>query len=268
MSVEEREMVDVRREAPAKAEPVSKRGVTAVYADELDGLRAEGPTVDVPADVRKKAREFTDTYMSDLTARVENYLDGLAAQSRRRTSPERGAGGQEIGEPTHFGYVYWDLITIAPIQFIGLPPYQPSKIIASGEAALLLAVLFINPASNIFNPISATTILGGRQFRVRFEQIDLSNVANGPDFTFTGTFPSPAPVISLFPVFFVAPSPGPNPQLIETNVTADITDLAQPFAAFATNHLDLDEDPGFLGIPPVPPQLQHDIPLRYLVYSK
>jgi hypothetical protein len=134
--------------------------------------------------------------------------------------------------------------------------------------ALVLAVLFINPASNIFNPISATTILGGRDFRVRFEQVDLTNVSNGPDFTFVGTFPATAPVITFFPFFFVAPNPGANPQLIETNVTADITNLAQPFAAFATNHLDLDEDPGFLGIPPVPPQLQYDIPLRYLVYSK
>ena len=71
-----------------------------------------------------------------------------------------------IGEPTHRLRVL-DLISISPIQFVNLPPYQPSKIIASNELALFQAVLFINPATNIFNPISATTILGGRDFRVR-----------------------------------------------------------------------------------------------------
>ena len=129
-------------------------------------------------------------------------------------------------------------------------------------------MLFINPATNIFNPISATTILGGRNFRVRFEQVNLTTVTDGPDFTFTGTFPSPAPSLTFFPVFIVAPDPGQNSHLIEQNVTADITDIAQPFAAFATNHLDVDSDPGFLNVPPQPPQFQHDIPLRYLIYRK
>jgi hypothetical protein len=149
-----------------------------------------------------------------------------------------------------------------------LPPYQPSKIIASGEVSLFLAVLFINPTTNANNPLPGTTVLGNRGFRIRFEQIDLTNVTAGPAFTFVGTFPATAPVLSLFPVLFVAPDPGVNPRLVEQNVTADITDMAQPFAAFATNVVDVDEDPGFLGIPPVGPRLEHDVPLRPLIYRK
>ena len=51
-------------------------------------------------------------------------------------------------------------------------------------------------------------------------------------------------------VFSLAtPNPGPDPALIEANVTVDIVDPAQPYAAFATNFLDVDNDPGFLGVP-------------------
>jgi hypothetical protein len=259
MTTNEKEMV-VRagRSAAAAAEaPARPSMVETSTVDELD-VRMEGPKVDVPGEIEERAQAWMDDYRAKLTAQTENYLEELR---RLQATPT-------IGEPEHLGYVYWDLLTISPIQFTALPPYQPSKIIASNEPVLFLAVLFINPATNIFNPISATTILGGRNFRVRFEQVNLTDVTNGPDFTFTGTFPSPAPSLVFFPVFIVAPDPGPNSRLIEQNVTADITDLAQPFAAFATNHQDIDSEPGFLGVPPQPPQLQHDIPLRYLVYSK
>ena len=77
-----------------------------------------------------------------------------------------------------------------------------------------------------------------------------------------------APSLTFFSIFIIAPDPGQNPRLVELNATADIVDIAQPFAAFATNHLDIDSDPGFLNVPPQPPQFQHDIPLRYLIYRK
>jgi hypothetical protein len=257
-TTEQEMVVRARRpEGVAAEERVRPARVSALTAEELDA-KMDGPKVDVAAEIEESARLWIDDYRAKLTAQTEQYLAELA----------RLQAVAPIGEPVHLGYVYWDLLTISPIQFIALPPYQPSKIIASNEVALFLAVLFINPATNIFNPISATTILGGRGFRVRFEQVNLTDVTDGPDFTFTGTFPSPAPSLSFFPVFIVAPDPGQNPRLIEQNVTADITDLAQPFAAFATNHQDIDSEPGFLNVPPQPAQLQHDIPLRYLVYSK
>ena len=239
--------------------PVNK-GVSAMTAEEL-GVQTTGMQVEVPSDVQDKANMWIEAYKARLGGQVEAYL--------ARQSATNGAAPQpQAGEPVHVGYPYGDLLSISPSQFIGLPPYLPNRIIASGEVGLLLSVLFINPATNVNNPISATTILGGRGFRIRFEQINLTDVTNGPDFTFVGTFPSPAPVISIFPVFFVAPNPGANPRLMEVNVTADITDLAQPFAAFATHHLDIDSEPGFLNVPPVGPELQHDIPLRYLIYAK
>jgi len=54
----------------------------------------------------------------------------------------------------------------------------------------------------------------------------------------------------------------------EANVTFDIVDKAQPYAAFATSFIDVDSDPGFLFVPPAPPGWRHDLPNRYLVYEK
>ena len=70
------------------------------------------------------------------------------------------------------------------------------------------------------------------------------------------------------PDCFAAPNPGVNPRLMELNVTADVTFPLQPWAAFATNHFDLDNDPAFLGIPGTGPGWRHGQPLRYLVYPK
>ena len=239
--------------------------IIAATAEEL-GMTFESsePRVEVPSDVQELVNAWTDSYKGFLVDRTENYVRQLAARQENK----RNGAGPEAGEPVHFGYTYWDLITISPLQFISLPPYQPQKIVASGELAFLQAVMFINPATNIFNPISATTQLGGRTFRVRFEQINLTDVTNGPDFAFVGVFPSPAPSLIFFTVPFVAPNPGLNPRLIELNVTADIMNPAQPFAAFSTWQLDVDSEPGFLGLPDTPSEFQHDIPMRYLIYPK
>ena len=40
----------------------------------------------------------------------------------------------DTGEPTTLGqYVAFDVAATSPIQFTGLPPYQPGKVIADGE---------------------------------------------------------------------------------------------------------------------------------------
>lgn len=257
MAVKMEEMV-VRAGADAPAAEGAPQ-ISAMTADEL-GAKLEGPQVAVSADVQAAANAVIESYKTRASAMVARQMAKLAKASEEAPA--------ELGEPTHLGYVYWDLLSISPIQFIGLPPYAPGKIIASGEPALFLAVLFINPATNVFNPLAGTTVLGGRGFRVRFEEIDLTNVTNLPAFTFTGVFPPTAPVISFFPVFIIAPDPGVNPRLVEQNVTADITDIAQPFAAFATNVLDVDSDPAFPPVPPTGPGFEHDIPLRYLIYRK
>ena len=266
MATTEQEMVvrGGRPEAAAAEERMKPARVLTALAEELD-VRMEGSKVDVPAETEEAARAWIDDYRAKLTGQTENYLDRQADYFAELASRQVAT----IGEPTHLGYVYWDLISISPIQFVNLPPYQPSKIIASNELALFQAVLFINPATNIFNPISATTILGGRDFRVRFEQVNLTDRDERAGLHLhLGRSPRPLPRSRSSRCSSSRPTPGKTPRLIEQNVTADITDIAQPFAAFATNHLDVDSDPGFLNVPPQPPQFQHDIPLRYLIYRK
>jgi hypothetical protein len=66
------------------------------------------------------------------------------------------------------------------------------------------------------------------------------------------------------------PNPGPDPRLIEANVTVYVDLPGQPFAAFATNFYDIDNDPGFPFLPPIPPESsgwRYDLPNRYLVYG-
>lgn len=238
----------------------ARQTVYAALAADLDVESTPGPQVS--RDIQDKAQGFIDDYIASLVERTEARVQALTA---RRPRPKDGAMPL-AGEPTVGNFPYWDLFTVGPVQFIGPPPWRPSKIIASGELALVLAVLFINPL-NAPGPAPAPTIqLGARGFRIRFEGIDLTNVADGPDFTDVGVFPPVAPAISVFPHFFIAPDPGVNPMLVELNCTADITVPGQPFAAFSTNHLDIDSEPPFLIVPGTPPQLQHDIPMRYLVY--
>lgn len=237
-------------------------GITTATAEEL-GLHVEGASNKIPEHIQDRVDAWLENYKGYLVERTEEYLYRSAARqdTLHRVAPE-------AGEPVHMNYVYWDMMMIGPIQFSSLPPYRPSKIVGSDEFAMLFGVLFVNPAVDIFNPIPATNILGGRGFRVRFEQINLSDVSNGPDITFTGTFPAVAPVITFFPVVLPTNNPGPNPRLMEVNCTADITNANQPFAVFGTWHLDIDTQPSWLSIPGTSPNLEHDVPMRYLVYPK
>ena len=159
-------------------------------------------------------------------------------------------------------------LTAGPIQFFGNPPYRPSKIIAAGEATLMFGVVWINPANGPGGSWPGTVVLGGRNYRVRFESINLSHVTNEPVWGRSGAFGNPANQIYIFPWWRTWPDPGVTPNLYETTFTVDIVETGQPMAAFSTWHLDLDREPGFLGRPPVDPQWQYDIPARFLVYRK
>lgn len=229
----------------------------------LEGAMAttpEGEQVPVPAEILAKAQSVIDSYTSTMMAKVTDHIERRA---------------QGIGEEQSGPYNAFDLAVLSPIQFVSNPPYQPHKIIAGGEFTFVLGYIWTNPTVDIahgfLNPASQQ--LSWRPYRVRFEQIDLTNVVNGPDHTVTGTFGGPA--ASLTPVwwFFVAPTPGVNPRLMELNVTADVTVGAMPWAAFATNFYDVDSDLGF-GLPFLPampstgPGWRNGQPLRYLVYTK
>jgi hypothetical protein len=166
------------------------------------------------------------------------------------------------------GYQYWNCLTMGPVQFMADPPYRPNNIIAAGEPTLMLGVLWINPANGPGGSLPGTIVLGGRNYRVRFETVNLSDVTNGSDQLFTGAFSNPASTIGIFPWWFAPADPGPNPKLYETYLTADITQTGQPFAAFSSWHYNASTEPAFLGLPATGPGWQQDRPARYLVYRR
>jgi hypothetical protein len=224
------------------------------------------PTIsplDLPA--AEKARMWAEDRLVLLKAATERRLIERATRN--------GHGGLEIGEPTVGAYVAFDVACTSPIQFTGLPPYQPSKIIAAGEDAFIVAFLFVNPTVDVASgfAVPPTTQLANRNFRVKLEEMNVSDVTVGGNASTplqTGTFGAPADTLTFF-VFQLSPGdPGPNPKLFEANVVVDIDGAVQPYAAFATNFLDIDDDPGFLFVPPTPPGFRHETPNRYLVYSK
>jgi hypothetical protein len=246
-----------RLDAPRLDAPKAAPRVVSVTAQSL-GVE---PQVEVPAG----AEEWRQSAERALMEKVEAYASRMDA--RHRSGEDKAA----LGEPTVGTYVALDVLAYSPIQQITFPPYEPSRIIAAGEDAIIWALVFINPTVDVAQgfAIPATVQLGGRQMRVRLEQVNLSDLTNGPDQTFAFTLPAPAPSLIWLPFQFTATDPGVNPDLFEANVTVDIVDPVQPYAAFATHHVSVDADPGFLDIPPQPGwQLLHNIPMRYLVYRR
>lgn len=234
----------------------ARRGITAVTAEEL-GAELSGPVADVPEDMKEEVETFLEGYKAFLAERVSANV--------QRARAARGAG-PEAGGPiaTPSGEELWDIFPLSPIQVLAAPlAFPPGQIIRSGEICLLAAVLFINP-NPIFGGLSGLQIVSGRGFRVRAETIDLTNLVVGPAFNFVGTFPAVPSVINIFLVFTIPVNPGPQPQVRELNWSVDITDPAQPIAAFGTQFFKVDDDPGF----PVPEPLgiRGGSPNRFLVY--
>ncbi len=231
------------------------RGVTAVTAEELEA-KLSGPVADVPEDVREEVETWIEDYKAFLVERV------TANVQRGRM---QGRDGPEAGGPiSPINTELWDIFPISPIQVLAPPfGYPPGQIIRSGELCLFLAVLLINPNPD-FGGFSGTQLVSGHGFRVRAETIDLTNMVTGPAFDFVGVFPAFPPAISIFPIFSVPVNPGPIPQVRELNWTVDITDPAQPIAAFGTQFFKVDDDPGFPV--PVPPGFRFGLPNRFLVY--
>ncbi len=215
--------------------------------------------VDIPIEIKERGLEFIDNYIDSLRDFTEGYRKRLTGAMAKTESGVPVLAG---------GFQYWNCLTVGPIQFYANPPYRPSKIIAAGEWALMLGIVWVNPADGPGGGLSGTVVLGGRNYRVRFETMNLSDVANGPDQGFLGTFASPANVINVFPWWLNPADPGANPNLYETSLTADIVETGQPMAAFSTWHLDLDREPAFMGVPLAPEHLQFEIPARFLVYRK
>ena len=216
------------------------------------------PSIDIPADVQAKIGRLMQSIKANITQKTDAYLERVAANA-----------GLEAGGPTlPGGYQYQNIVAVGPFQgFGGLGPYRPSKIIAAGELAVIFAIHWNNPAPSPGGGLPGTIIMGGRNWRLRFETMNLSTVSNGPDQTLTGTFPGVAPVVSVFPFAFVPTDPGVNPNLFESNITFDLTLSGQPIAAFATQWFDPEGDPPFLGLPGKPAGWQNG-PVRYMAYRR
>lgn len=216
-----------------------------------------------PEEAQAQAQQWATGYLAKLTERTESRLAQLPGA-------KEGAAQPHIGEPTVGPYVAFDVAATSPIQVTGLPPYQPSKIIAAGEPAFIVTYMFVNPVADLAHgfAVPPTVQLAGRQWRLTLDQIDLKTGQPLPAQVRAGTFPGPAPLLTVQVFGLATPNPGPDPALIEANITLDIVDPAQPYAAFVTSFFDVDDDPGFLFVPPAPPAWRHELPNRYLIYRR
>ena len=96
----------------------------------------------------ERATKWANDYAARLTERAEHRLAELAGHSNGNGVRPR-IGEPTTGDPTTGFYVGFDVVATSPIQFGGPPPYQPSKVIAAGEQAFLIAFIFVNPTVNI-----------------------------------------------------------------------------------------------------------------------
>jgi hypothetical protein len=203
---------------------------------------------------------------------AHDYGDRIRAAAAERLSQQNGSSGAarpHIGEPTVGQYVAFDVAATSPFVFGGPPPYQPSKVIAAGEDAFLFAYLWVNTAISVADgfAIPPAVALGGRQWRV---SLDLVNITDGTrtKLVQTGTFGPVADILSEVTFALPTPDPGPDSAVYEANVTFDIVDPAQPYAAFATSFFDFDNDPGLMFTPPLSAGWRNELPNRYLVYQQ
>jgi hypothetical protein len=225
---------------------------------------------EAPEEIVQWARDYADR----LTMPT---LDRLAEIGKHSASPNGSASANgstdelkpRIGEPTVGQYVAFDVAATSPIQFTGLPPYQPGKVIAAGERAYIVAFLFVNPVASIPAgfAVPPTVQLGGRRWRATLDLLDLTTLNRTKQIR-TNVYPAAAPSIDFVIYQVPTPNPGPDAAVYEVNVTLDIVDPGQPYAAFATNFFDVNADPGEVFVPPSPPGWRHELPNRYLVYSK
>ncbi len=227
----------------------------------------DAPDVSAPAAAsapaaQQTAQQLATQWANDYAARLTERLQGHLAQQAANSN---GAARPAIGEISSGSNVAFDVAMTSPIQFIGMPPYQPSKVIADGEPAFIVAFMFVNPT---WPPIPPATVqLGSRPWRMSLDQFNLTTGTVLPEIVVTGVFPPNAPPLTAVVFPLATPNPGSDPWLIQANVTVDIGP-GQPYAAFATNFFDVDQDPGFLGIPPTVPGWRNELPNLYMLYGK
>jgi len=227
--------------------------------------------------LQRPSKELLERYESILdayTAKVKDHID----QNVKKTLAlaEQGPqAGIELGEPIFpRNYKWWDIFVVGPIQNITCPPFLPHKIVAAGELVHFLAFVVKNPlplrCGRDCGP-SALDLMCGRKFCLNAELVNLTNVTNGPDIHIQSEFTTD--VVQAFLLTFKLRAPECYPNLYEINVTADAVDkkCPQPFAAFATRFLDIDNDPDGLPFPldaAIGPHVHNELPMRFMVYKR
>jgi hypothetical protein len=224
------------------------------------------PTTEEEA--RQLATQWANDQAARLTERVQQFLASKNGHGNGNLAPRIGA--PTTYEPSGKPYVPFDVLATSPIQFTGPPPYLPSKIIAVGNFAYLIAYIFTNPSVDIPAgwAVPASVQLGGRPWRATLDQTNLTTGTTSTQAR-NGVFGSPAAVYTAVPFYLptTGPTLGGDPWLIEANVTVYVDAPAQPFAAFATKFYDWDNDPGYPFFPPETAGYRYDLPNRYLIFS-
>lgn len=225
-------------------------------------------------------KEYGKQY-EHLNQRLEKQLKQTAAP------PARKDNGSEVAEPvsTFLGlpYLWFDLIAVGPFQPVSPGgPFRPSRIIRTGEVAVLLAAVWRNPFPLPLGlSPSAAQIMAGQQYTVRGQTVDVNGVTDGPDLgPVVNTFG--AGNVDIHPLFIPsvpAPTDG-SPRLLDISLTIDVRGPASglpPFAGYASRWLQLDSAPPFVfpsipGVGPIvvpgtAPGFVNDAPVRVLIYS-
>lgn len=251
-------------------------------ADERAAATA-GTPVDEP-----ELQRLVDAYVARLTAWTQAYQESwprrnqekVAEQvetmlARRENGDAVAAEAEPISEFFGITYPWWNILVLGPLQATAPGgPFRPSKILRTGEDAFMIVLLWRNPVPlpGGANP-SAAQVMASYDWEVHGETINLSDVTNGPDLApVTGTFGAgfiDAFVMPIASGTFPTPPTEGRPLLFELNFVMDIKGVGPglpPFAGYSTWVFDLDTEPPFLFVPEAPAGLQHDIPVRFLVY--
>jgi hypothetical protein len=244
----------------------------------------EAATKFAPDAINEHAKALMDSWAGVLKRATDQYTKTAIAETRKYRTGGVAKLDAEPATPTFpIPYPWWNILVAGPYQPAPLPggPYLPHKIFQPTEPAFVLGAIWMNPAPiNWFPPgPSAADLMGAFDLTIRFEAINLTTVADGPDPVPIVLSPLGAafglPWLKLFFVsigsgHFPAP-PNGQPHLYEMNVTADVSGpVPQSFAGYSTWVFDPDTEPAvwppFIR-PPVFPHWQYDIPMRFLVYT-
>ena len=229
-----------------------------------------------PTKIENHARVIGEAWKAKLHEQSKIYVKKLTELTRK----PQGHGNSE--EPEAAGpitlppipYPWWNLRVAGPFQPVApLGPFLPSKMIRHNEPAFMLVAFWCNPAPLPRGPNpSAAQIMSPFRCQLRLETINLSAIANGPDFVppdfqLGGSIVTVVPV-PISPDAFSAPADG-KPTLYEMNATANIlgpTPGLASFAGFSTFDYDPDTEFPFLFVPGFGPHIYRDSGAHFQIY--